>query len=673
MLAVVFDMDGVLFDTQKIYVRTWEKVARELDIKDFEKPLKLCIGRNKTDQVEILKTHCGEDFPFEEFYALKEKIFTDFIIKDGVPLMKGTKEILVNLKKLGAKIAIASSSRDDVVRHHLEETGLSEFFDVIIGGNMVKHSKPSPDIYLKACEKLDVEPSMAYAVEDSYNGIDSAVAAGLKTVMIPDTLPPTKEKDAVLFGRFDSLLELSEYFTVKELMNRIWLKYSYASILFENQSGKKYTVSARGTNVMQDGLSSSRGYVIKAYRDGRYAEHSFNKIDFETIDEIIKSVDEAFLVNEELSDRFSYENSEQIEEDSLNIIFSTNIKNHPEELGDDFIVEKLNLIREKSLKVDSRIIDCSVSSTYKKCCKMFISNKKEMKQELFFMTSVISVMAKKDEMIKSYFKSFSDIFGTSPLYELEKESQNVAHCVLELLDAKKIKPGEYDCICTPEVTGMIVHEAFGHGVEMDMFVKDRALAKNYIGEYVASELVTMHDNSKTADEVAAYIFDDEGMTSNDTIIIDKGILKTGISDSLTALRLNKKPTGNGRRQNFERKAYTRMTNTYFEGGNDTVEDMIKSIEYGFMLENATCGMEDPKNWGIQCMVNVAREIKNGEFTGNVFSPVILSGYVPTLLKSISMMSEDVKLLGSGYCGKGYKEWVKVSDGGPYIKAKIELG
>jgi len=157
------------------------------------------------------------------------------------------------------------------------------------------------------------------------------------------------------------------------------------------------------------------------------------------------------------------------------------------------------------------------------------------------------------------------------------------------------------------------------------------------------------------------------------VVIEKGILKAGISDALSAMHLGTEPTGNGRRESYERKAYTRMTNTYFEGGNDRLEDMIASISYGMLLENATSGMEDPKNWGIQCMVNIAREIKDGKLTGRIFSPVVLTGYVPDLLKSISMMSETVELGGGGACGKGYKEWVKVSDGGPYIKAKIRLG
>ena len=112
------------------------------------------------------------------------------------------------------------------------------------------------------------------------------------------------------------------------------------------------------------------------------------------------------------------------------------------------------------------------------------------------------------------------------------------------------------------------------------------------------------------------------------------------------------PTGNGRRESYKRKAYTRMTNTYFEPGKDKLEDMIASIKYGFLLEDASSGMEDPKNWGIQLMVNVAREIKDGKFTGKVFSPIVMSGYVPDLLKSITMMSDEIKLGGSGFCGKG---------------------
>jgi TldD protein len=208
---------------------------------------------------------------------------------------------------------------------------------------------------------------------------------------------------------------------------------------------------------------------------------------------------------------------------------------------------------------------------------------------------------------------------------------------------------------------------------MDMFVKERAKALEYLGKSVASELVTMHDGAAATNNISSYLFDDEGVLGTDTIVIDKGELKTGISDILSALKLGTKPTGNGKRESFERKAYSRMTNTFFAAGDDSLEDMIASVKHGYILEGVMSGMEDPKNWGIQCMILQGKEVRDGKLTGEVISPVIMTGYVPDVLKSISMVSESVELSGSGACGKGYKEFVKVSAGGPYIKAKVRLG
>ncbi|MBR3345589.1 MAG: TldD/PmbA family protein, partial [Solobacterium sp.] len=155
--------------------------------------------------------------------------------------------------------------------------------------------------------------------------------------------------------------------------------------------------------------------------------------------------------------------------------------------------------------------------------------------------------------------------------------------------------------------------------------------------------------------------------------IQNGILKTGVCDALSALRLGSKATGNGKRESFEHKVYTRMTNTIFDSGTDTLDAMIASVKNGYLLEGMKSGMEDPKHWGIQCIVERGYEIKDGKLTGKVVAPIVMTGYVPDLLGSISMASTDREVFGSGACGKGHKEWVKVSDGGPYLKAKARLG
>lgn len=256
---------------------------------------------------------------------------------------------------------------------------------------------------------------------------------------------------------------------------------------------------------------------------------------------------------------------------------------------------------------------------------------------------------------------------------MDSKINDTVDTAVKLLDAKTVEPAVYDVICSPDVSGLIAHEAFGHGVEMDMLVKNRAKAAEYMNKPVASKLVTMHDGATSAKQVSSYLFDDEGVLGTDTVVIENGILKRGLSDKLSALRLNIKPTGNGKRFSFERKAYARMTNTFFSPGNDKLEDMIASIKRGFLLMCPSSGMEDPKNWGIQCMVNYGIEIIDGKLTENLVSPVVLTGYVPELLESISMISDKVQVDGNGACGKGYKEWVKVSSGGPYIKAKVRLG
>ena len=183
----------------------------------------------------------------------------------------------------------------------------------------------------------------------------------------------------------------------------------------------------------------------------------------------------------------------------------------------------------------------------------------------------------------------------------------------------------------------------------------------------------MYDGASGVDHCGTYLFDDEGRLATRTQIIKDGILVSGISDLQSALAVGHPQTGNGRRESYQRKAYARMTNTYFASGTSTRDELIASVGRGWLLEKVHSGMEDPKNWGIQLVVMIGREIADGRLTGRVVTPVVCSGYVPDVLSDISMLSSDFKLSGSGYCGKGHKEYVKVSCGGPYVRTKMRLG
>lgn len=461
---------------------------------------------------------------------------------------------------------------------------------------------------------------------------------------------------------------------LKNLVSELRKKYAYASVLAVQDDSRAWRINRAGKRINNVGLGGGSGYVVRIFDEIGCAEYSFNEFSEEKIPEIVKAIDERIAQETaNIPDGIKPLPTPIPSDEPATLKKVSGYAIDPRELGDEKILERLAAIRNKTLSVDG-VLDAMVNVSYRKFRKLFISENRDLDQTVMWTNGAIVALALRGEEVKDAYKGFSQLGGAEILDRMEEFATEVANKAIELLSSEQMIPGEYDCICDPDTTGMIVHEAFGHGVEMDMFVKDRALAASFIDERVASDLVTMHDGN-AVDDSATMWFDDEGTLTSDTVVINNGILKKGMCDALSAARLGVKPTGNGRRESYERKVYTRMTNTYFEGAaqNVTLDEMIASIKYGFLLESPSSGMEDPKNWGIQCMVTTAREIKDGKFTGKIFSPIVLTGYVPDLLKSVSMMSGQLVTCGSGYCGKGYKEWVKVSDGGPYMKARIRLG
>jgi TldD protein len=461
---------------------------------------------------------------------------------------------------------------------------------------------------------------------------------------------------------------------LKRIVSILSKKYKYVSILGTDTKGKLYKVQKNSID-FSDSPWCERGFVIRVHNGVNYSEFSFNEINENNITTLVDEIQFSISSTLQKLKNASIEvNSyDIIEEPVIKEEFLAEVTTLPTYLSSKEKIEQMCAIKDFALNCSDLLVDFRVVYHEVHVSKIFISNNKELDQSYIWSEGHLISIVRRDDNTKYAYEAFSGLMATELLCEMKNGIEKVVKTSIELLDAKSVIPGEYEVICCPDITGLIAHEAFGHGVEMDMFVKGRAKAIEYIRESVASKLVTMHDGAAAVSNISSYLFDDEGVLGTDTIVIDKGELKTGISDMLSALKLGTKPTGNGKRESFERKAYARMTNTFFAAGSDNLEDMIASIKKGYILEGCMSGMEDPKNWGIQCILLQGREIINGKLTGEVISPVIMTGYVPDVLKSISMVSESVELFGSGACGKGYKEYVKVSDGGPYIKAKVRLG
>lgn len=468
---------------------------------------------------------------------------------------------------------------------------------------------------------------------------------------------------------YSSFLRNSES-DIRQIVTELSKSFEHVTVLGKDVKGKSISAGRTATSV-SDYFLGGQGFVLRAYKDGGYVEYSFNQIEdnmaskignaFNSLKKMCKENDYEQYVTKCSED---YEGEEECFKEVGKNLSTLDLKK---------CVEDLKSYSNETLQMDEHIIEARFNATIVEISSFFMSEKGVMRQAYGFAEGSVAVMANKDGETKMDYSGVSGLKGVEILEELHGLTETVVKGTLELFGTERIEPGVYDVITRPDVTGLIAHEAFGHGVEMDMFVKNRALAKDYIGKQIASPIVNMRDGAAGIDHVSSYFFDDEGTKGTNTQIIKDGILMAGISDLTSANRLGTVPTGNGKRESTERKAYTRMTNTYFCAGNDKYEDMVKSIKYGFQLEGMQSGMEDPKHWGIQCMVTKGREIKDGKFTGRIVSPVILTGYVPDLLKSISMVSDEIHIDGNGYCGKGHKEWVKTSNGGPYLKAKARLG
>lgn len=209
--AVVFDMDGVIFDSERAVMQCWKEVASRHNIPDIEKAILACTGTTMVRTREIMLNLYGADFPYDEYARESSAIFHSRYDGGRLPMKQGVKELLSFLKERGKKIALASSTRQQVVTDELRDAGIIGYFDRIICGDMVSRSKPAPDIFLKACEELNVSPSDSYAIEDSYNGIRAAHAGGLHPIMVPDLLPADEEMQSLAETILPSLTSVMEY------------------------------------------------------------------------------------------------------------------------------------------------------------------------------------------------------------------------------------------------------------------------------------------------------------------------------------------------------------------------------------------------------------------------------------------------------------------------------
>ncbi len=187
-------MDGLMFDTENLTYILQKKIFDCRGVKGYDLDwYKRTIGKRTADIVGLFKSLCGEDFDYDAFRAECRAEYRAYVEENGVPLKSGLFELLDYFKSNGVRLAVSTSTSTESARFSLEKAGVLGFFDELVCAEDVTHGKPHPEPFSKAAEKLGLSPSECLALEDSLNGIKSAHAAGLVTVMIPDLIPPTDE------------------------------------------------------------------------------------------------------------------------------------------------------------------------------------------------------------------------------------------------------------------------------------------------------------------------------------------------------------------------------------------------------------------------------------------------------------------------------------------------
>lgn len=206
--AIVFDMDGVIFDTERLAIEFWKEVAKKHNIPNIEHTCIQCLGTNRVRTREIFLENYGADFPFDPYCAEVTELFNTHYKGVPLPAKPGVRELLSYLQEQDIKVGLASSTAQHLVRDEIGTAGLLPYFQTLVCGDMVEHSKPAPDIFLKACEILNADPTKSIAIEDSFNGIRSAHCAGMTPIMVPDQVQPTDEIRTLAFHVMPSLLDV---------------------------------------------------------------------------------------------------------------------------------------------------------------------------------------------------------------------------------------------------------------------------------------------------------------------------------------------------------------------------------------------------------------------------------------------------------------------------------
>jgi HAD superfamily hydrolase (TIGR01509 family) len=216
--AVIFDMDGLMLDTEKVATRAWKQTFNDLGYTLTDELNLAMVGRNEPDADAIILQVMGADFPVERCRRQANACYAALLEKEGIPIKNGLLELLGFLKQRSIMLAVATSTPRSLALHKLGLTGLDSWFSAIVAGDDITRGKPEPDLFLAAARQVNASPDRCVVLEDSPAGIRAGHAAGMVPIMVPDMIPPDETIRSLAYGIVPSLWEAKQ--VISNLMEK---------------------------------------------------------------------------------------------------------------------------------------------------------------------------------------------------------------------------------------------------------------------------------------------------------------------------------------------------------------------------------------------------------------------------------------------------------------------
>lgn len=208
--AVIFDMDGLLFETESLYINAWPEAGKAMGLPITKEVAAQSASLGYRESEALFQSHYGPTFSLAAALPIMRELLTTEIEANGIPLRPWAREMVALVHSKGIPFALGTSNLSHVAQSYLEVTGLTDYFRTVVAVDMVEHAKPAPDIFLLAAERMNVSPAQCVVLEDSPVGIQAAYAAGCLPVMVPDWVQPDQATRDQAWGVFDSLAHVAE-------------------------------------------------------------------------------------------------------------------------------------------------------------------------------------------------------------------------------------------------------------------------------------------------------------------------------------------------------------------------------------------------------------------------------------------------------------------------------